>query len=260
MDSSIFLYSLLIILSRADFCFDDEDEDDPTDVDDSVPLSEVALRYVTITEEETPEPTSRPTMAPTKAPTTTPTKEPTPSPTKEPCSWADQFEKDRSGCPIVNLDFSTLYPGEYVTGQLEDTFGVTIKARSQGGNGYTPGKAARVFDTNNPGDGRNGIGDPDLGSPNESCGGPGEGYGSEMGSQYENCVPLNNVLVIQDQDQPQWGDFCGGGSIDFMFTDKVFIKELAILDIDDRDDGEATIKVRLQSMIEAHSEYFFPLQ
>jgi hypothetical protein len=141
--------------------------------------------------------------------------EPTYSPTKEPRSWGDQFEKDCIGCPIVNLDFSTLYPGEYVTGQLLDTWGVTIEARSQGGNGYTPGQVARVFDTNNPGDGRNGIGDPDLGSPNESCGGPGEGYGGEMGSQYENCVLLNNVLVIQDQDQPQWSDYCGGRSIDF---------------------------------------------
>ena len=58
----------------------------------------------------------------------------------------------------------------------------------------------------------------------------------------ENCVPLNNVLVIQDQDQSQWSDYCG--SIDFIFTNKAFIKELAILDIDDRDDGEATVKVR----------------
>jgi hypothetical protein len=230
----------------------------------SVPLTEVALREDTSKEEASPvptdrpttaptkpptarptvAPTSRPTMAPTKPPTTRPTNEVTPSPTKEPCSWADQFEKDRGGCPIVNLDFSTLYPGEYVTDQLEETYGVTIKARSNNGKGYTPNQAARVFDTNYPGDGRNGIGDPDLGSPNESCGGPGEGYGGELGSQYENCVPLNNVLVIQDQDQPQWSDYCGGGRIDFTFTDKVFIKEIAILDIDDRDDGEARIKVR----------------
>jgi hypothetical protein len=242
--SSIFLHSLLIILSRADFCFDEEDEDDPTDLDDSVSLSAAQFRIGTGEEEAIPEPTSRPTMAPTKPPTTQPTNEVTPSPTKEPCSWADQFEKDRGGCPIVNLDFSTLYPGEYVTDQLEETYGVTIKARSNNGKGYTPNQAARVFDTNYPGDGRNGIGDPDLGSPNESCGGPGEGYGGELGSQYENCVSLNNVLVIQDQDQPQWSDYCGGGRIDFTFTDKVFIKEIAILDIDDRDDGEARIKVR----------------
>jgi hypothetical protein len=238
------LNSLSIFLSRADFCFDEEDEDDPTDLDDSVPLSAAQLRIGNGKEEVTPEPTSRPSMAPTKPPTTQPTNDPTSSPTKEASSWADQFEKDRGGCPIVYLDFSTLYPGEYVTGQLEDAWGVTIKARSKNGNGYTPSQAARVFDTNYPGDGRNGIGDPDLGSPNESCGGPGEGYGGELGSQYENYVPLNNVLVIQDQDQPQWSDYCGGGSIDFMLTDKVFIKEIAILDINDRDDGEARIKVR----------------
>jgi hypothetical protein len=221
------------LLSLSDFCNEDEDEND-TSVEFQI-ASEFKVGS---------EVTEEPTTAPSKAPT----KEPTPSPTKEPCSWADQFEKDKSGCPIVNLDFSTLDPGEYITGQLADTYGVTIKARGKKKGGYTPGGAARVFDTNYPGDGRNGIGDPDLGSPNESCGGPGKGYGGEMGSQYENCIPLNNVLVIQDRDQAQWSDNCGGGYIEFRFTDKVFIKELALLDIEDRQGAEATIKVHHKSM------------
>jgi hypothetical protein len=224
------LYSLLILLSLSDFCNDDEDEEDL-----SVEFQIGGAEFKVGIEE-----TNRPTTAPSKAPTEKQTPSP---PIKEPCTWADQFEKDRSGCPIVNLDFSTLDPGEYITGQLADTYGVTIKARGTRNEGYTPGGAARVFDTNYPIDGQ-GNGDPDLGSPNGSCGGPGKGYGGEMGSQYENCIPLNNVLVVQDRDQAQWSDNCGGGYIEFRFTDKVFIKELALLDIDDKVGAEATIKVR----------------
>jgi hypothetical protein len=143
----------------------------------------------------------------------------------------------------MNLDFNTLAPGQYVTDELEGAWGVTINAVDDGGSGYTPGGAARVFDTNNPG--TSGSGDPDLGSPNESCsgGGPGVGAGGADGSLYENCIPLNNVLIIQESDKAEWDDSKHGGYIEFIFTDKVYIQELAILDIDSRPHMEVTITV-----------------
>ena len=54
--------------------------------------------------------------------------------------------------------------------------------------------ACLVFDTSNPGCNAN------LGSPNESCGGPGEGSGGSSGLYYENCptTAVGNVLVIEE--------------------------------------------------------------
>jgi hypothetical protein len=138
-------------------------------------------------------------------------------------------------CPMMNLDFADLTPGQYITTELMETWGVKIRAvgKANGNkNAHTPGNAARVFDTNNPVGG--GHGDPDLGSPHNSCGGPGVGDGGQKGSLYENCIPMNNVLVIQDEDTAQWDDWGSGGKIDFIFTEPVFIKEVAILDVDER--------------------------
>ena len=42
-------------------------------------------------------------------------------------------------------------------------------------------------------------GDKDLGSPNETFGGPGEGAGGEMGSTYENFATLGNILIIHER-------------------------------------------------------------
>lgn len=55
-------------------------------------------------------------------------------------------------CPVVEMDFNVcdLQGGDYITTQLEDKYGLTIGAYSRYG-GYTPGGAARVFDSSNPG-------------------------------------------------------------------------------------------------------------
>ena len=50
---------------------------------------------------------------------------------------------------------------------------------------------AVVFDTASPTGG-----DFDLGSPNETCGGPGVGVGGELGTDYENCEALGHVLIV----------------------------------------------------------------
>ena len=69
--------------------------------------------------------------------------------------------------------------GEYVKDQWKKN-GLTITAKG----GYSPnGTEARIFDT-----ARLGVnGNPDLGSPNEKCGGPGKGRGGQPGMKGENC-------------------------------------------------------------------------
>jgi hypothetical protein len=64
----------------------------------------------------------------------------------------------------IKLGFSTLNKGEYVDNQFE-ALGLMLSA-SEGQN-----TKPHVFDTFDPVEGE--CGDPDLGSPNERCGGPG---------------------------------------------------------------------------------------
>ncbi len=71
-------------------------------------------------------------------------------------------------------------------------------------NGISPllaGNTAIIFDSANPTGG-----DWDLGSPNETCGGPGQGAGGEVGSPYENCDPLGKVLIIAADLEDAGGD------------------------------------------------------
>jgi hypothetical protein len=66
-----------------------------------------------------------------------------------------------------------------------------------GGFGTLP----RTLDTANPGE--EPFGDADLGAPNEKCTppGPGVGAGGEPGLPGENCSPLGNVLIIQEENE-----------------------------------------------------------
>ena len=88
-------------------------------------------------------------------------------------------------------------------------YGVVISAVALN-RGYTPGGAARIFDTAQPG-GFNG--DTDLGSPNELCSpsGPGEGAGGAPDSNYANCDPQGMVLIIQESNKAIPDDNAGGG-------------------------------------------------
>lgn len=93
--------------------------------------------------------------------------------------------------------------------------------------------AARVFDTTNP------TCDYDLGSPNESCGGPGVGRGGAVDSYYANCpsVPIGNVLIIQEAMKDCPDDTAVGGWIRLLFNLEVVgaveITEMTFIDIDD---------------------------
>ena len=58
-----------------------------------------------------------------------------------------------------------------------------------------------VFDSADPTGG-----DVDLGTPNESFGGPGDGDGGEKGSRGENARALGKVLIIAENDEDEDGD------------------------------------------------------
>jgi uncharacterized repeat protein (TIGR01451 family) len=91
------------------------------------------------------------------------------------------------------IDFENLVEGQIV---------YTISAAGGYGDidvrGTNPGCAANaavIYATSCPG-GCSG-GDEDLGTPNETFGGPGIGAGGEAGSDFQNDSPLGNVLIVQ---------------------------------------------------------------
>ena len=82
------------------------------------------------------------------------------------------------------------------------------------------------------------YGDPDLGSPNEGCGGPGVGIGGAPGMLGENCVPQGNVLIIQESNafMEQPDDNAFGGTIIFDFTPQAeTVYAVGVMDIDGSD-------------------------
>jgi len=151
-------------------------------------------------------------------------------------------------CPWTAMDFSMLNRGEYVGDQLWHTYGIKISAKANSG-GFTPGSdgrhdsnggKARVFDSAFP-NGLNGEcpgnkGDPDLGSPNKHCpgGGPGVGSGGKPNSQFANCDPLGNLIIIQESDKACADDSKKGGVITFEFKDPAEIDSVTLLDNDEK--------------------------
>jgi hypothetical protein len=172
--------------------------------------------------------TKAPTQAPVLlgAPTVAPTKKPTgialPAPSMQPIEY-------RTDCEMTVLDFEGMPRGQYVTGNFVLSHGVSISAKSWNG-GYVPGGAARIFDTSDPGE--IGVGDPDLGSPNESCGGPGIGAGGAKGSAFENCEPLGNVLTVQSTLKATPDDHENGFEITFSFLYPVYLESAQVMDND----------------------------
>lgn len=61
--------------------------------------------------------------------------------------------------------------------------------------------------------------------------GPGRGIGGAPGQPGENCEPLRNVLIIQEEDKEAPDDNLGGGRICFEFTTPTDVKSVGLLDI-----------------------------
>jgi hypothetical protein len=139
-------------------------------------------------------------------------------------------------CVDEVLDFSQFATGEYVH-DLVQSRGVTVTAIASTTSGYTPGGAARVFDTRYP-SGSTGqalcpqaTGDPGLGSPNLSCpgGGPGSGNGGKVNTPFANCEARGKGLIIQEGNVacPKTGG--QGGKIVFEFADRVELNYIDLL-------------------------------
>jgi len=98
-------------------------------------------------------------------------------------------------CSIRYIDFeasgngSSLLGSDYVQYEWFDQYGLTIVASPTTGGHANDGKGLLV-NTSNTSD------DPNLLTPNESCGGYGKGEGGRLGNPGANCFPLGNVLVI----------------------------------------------------------------
>ena len=73
----------------------------------------------------------------------------------------------------------------------------------------------------------------ELGSPNRNCpgGGRGVGTGGRPGMEGENCVPLGNVLVIQDSNSNLPKDDPSGGHIYFDFEEPTTVMSIGVFDI-----------------------------
>ena len=104
--------------------------------------------------------------------------------------------------------------------------------------------AAIVYDSSCPG-GCSG-GDEDLGTPNETFGGPGIGSGGEAGNGHENDTALGNLLIVHQfcndlSSSPIANprDFGGSANIELTFPSDVTIHELTTLDVE----GSETLQV-----------------
>ena len=156
------------------------------------------------------------------------TETPTPSrgtETPTPPGGTEKPPYGRRGCELTTVDFNDAAPDQYVKDQYA-AYGLTLSA--SGGEGDSP----RIFDTGNPGSQEEG--DPDLGTPNESCGGPGIGEGGRQGMPGENCQFLGNVLIIQEPGNGNMGipdDNMNGGEMTLNFKGQ-YVKEIGLLDVD----------------------------
>jgi hypothetical protein len=140
----------------------------------------------------------------------------------------------------IRIDFESHQTGEVIAGQEPQGAvnpgtsipGITFSVINTGGGPHS----LLVFDSANPsGD------DLDLGTPNQSCGGPGIGIGGVAGSPGENCEALGKILIVAENlgdsnndnlvDDPD--DEAGGGVIDILFTDPIIFESCTFIDIEE---------------------------
>jgi hypothetical protein len=164
-------------------------------------------------------PADPPTFAPLTPEGGTPA--PSPAPTKFCIAESVTFDTAANGTALPG--------GEYVQNEWL-AFGLFLSCSGKNVLGDIP----RLFNTSDPVDGE--FGDLDLGSPNQGCNpsGPGIGSGGAPGAPGENCDPLGNVLMCQeDNDNPDIPDDASkGGVITFEFTsDVVEVTEIGLLDV-----------------------------
>jgi hypothetical protein len=140
-------------------------------------------------------------------------------------------------------DFSILRPGRFLSREsqkkkLLNSCGLRVTAANNGNS-----LNVNVFNSSDIA-GRDSRYDPDLGSPNEFCPnkGPGVGKGGKPGSPFPNCVPQNNLLIIQNKNfaEADPNDSPFGGCFIFEFERSVVLLNMGLLDMEE----VASISVR----------------
>lgn len=93
------------------------------------------------------------------------------------------------------IDFEGIQRGSIVDSVSGDggTGPVFVKGTNPECVPYSPWNAAVIFDSANPIQA-----DLDLGTPNETFGGPGVGVGGQMGSAFENDTAQGNILIVNE--------------------------------------------------------------
>jgi hypothetical protein len=149
-------------------------------------------------------------------------------------------------CQIIACDFSTLQVASYMSNEaqiqkiLQDYGIISISAND--GNGKP--RNVNVFDSS---DIKGRKFDPDLGSPNRRCPdkGPGRGRGGGPKTDFPNCVPQDNLLIIQntnyDESTPNYSP--NGGCMYIEFEKEVTLFDMGLLDMEE----PITITVRFAS-------------
>ncbi len=150
--------------------------------------------------------------------------------------------RDRSGCND-SISFRGLPAGTILSQVVSDggrgpiqVYGINPDI---GGNNNT----ALIFDSDNPTGG-----DFDLGSPNETFGGPGIGDDGQIGMPHENSTRLREILIIAEDlddfnndglvDDPDDAYIQEGGSLTFDFSaiGPVFVDGMRMIDIEFSED------------------------
>jgi hypothetical protein len=140
------------------------------------------------------------------------------------------------------IDFEDITAGTVVTEVFSHGGFGPIKVKGKQGTDC-PSNAAVVFDSGCPSGLCSGD-DQDLGTPNETFGGPGEGQGGEVGSQWANDEPLGNLLIVHEVcDELSGGvvkqpnDTGGGSTITLTFPQPVRMLSYTIID-NERDERD----------------------
>jgi hypothetical protein len=140
----------------------------------------------------------------------------------------------------VNCDFSTLTAGAFDMETLIETCGFAATAFEG-----SQSRFVNVFDTSKI-LGRGAQYDPDLGSPNRGCGGPGVGAGGRPGAPYPNCVAQGNALIIQDprvSNRPN--DNVSGGCFVFQF----FRRQIELVNMKMLDVNEPNLIIKVMTKV-----------
>lgn len=136
---------------------------------------------------------------------------------------AEPKELSPQDCEMIDVDFSTLVPGQYITDELQSKYGLSVSAVALSG-GFTPFGAARVFDTANPTSATD-----RLGSPNGDCGGKSWGNGGKRASPHQNCDPLGNVVLVQAKDSEKVDDNYSPSYLNFDFDEPVHVENIVLM-------------------------------